>query len=97
MDLSPFHRVGVDVLKLTLTSAGNQYFVVFLDYLTKWVEEYRVPDQQAEKSAPLLVENVVCGHGISEELSDCGANFQSDLILQKGESLGLPPADGWSR
>ena len=41
----PFHRVGVDILKLPLTSSGNQYLVVFLDYLTKWVEAYPVPDQ----------------------------------------------------
>ena len=31
----PFHRVDVDILKLLLTSSGNQYLVVFLDYLTK--------------------------------------------------------------
>ena len=32
----PFHRVGVDVLQLPLTTSGNRYVVCFLDYLTKW-------------------------------------------------------------
>ena len=34
----PFHRVGVDILKLPTSFEGNQYAVVFLDYLTKWAE-----------------------------------------------------------
>ena len=37
----PFHRVGVDVLQLPLTEAGNRYVEMFLDYLTKWVEAFR--------------------------------------------------------
>ena len=50
--------IGVDVLKLPLTSSGNQYLVVFLDYLTKCVEANPVPNQQAETIAH-LVENSV--------------------------------------
>ena len=34
----PFDRVGVDVLQLPLTLEGNQYALVFIDYLTKWVK-----------------------------------------------------------
>ena len=86
----PFHRVGVDILQLPLTSSGNKYIVVFLDYLTKWVEAYAVPDQQAETIARLLVENIVCRHGVPEELlSDRGANFLSDLILHMCSLLGM--------
>ena len=83
----PFHRAEVDTLNLPLTSSGNQYLVVFLDYLTKWVEAYPVPGQQAETIACLLVENIVCRHGVPEELlSDRGANF---LILQMCSVLGI--------
>ena len=31
-----FHRVGVDVLQLLLTTSGNKYVFVFMDYFTKW-------------------------------------------------------------
>ena len=76
--------------------------MVFIDYLTKWVEAYPVPDQRAETIARLLVENIVCIHGVPEEhLSDRGANFLSDLILEmcsllgikKGEHIGVPPTN----
>ncbi len=77
----PFHLVGVDILQLPLTVNGNCYVVCFVDYLTKWVEAFLMADQRAETIARLLVENVVCRHGVPEELlSDRGANFLSELI-----------------
>ena len=45
----PFERVGVDLMEMPLTTQGNPYVVVFLDYLTKWVEAFpflpRLPNQ----------------------------------------------------
>ena len=42
-----------------------------------------MPDQRAETIVRLFVDNIVCRHVVPEELlSDCGANFLSDLILQ---------------
>ena len=58
----PFHCVGVDILKLPLTYDGNEYILVFLDYLTKWVETFPIQDQIAETVAPVLVEEVVTAH-----------------------------------
>ena len=43
----PFHRIAVDVLTMPLTSRGNRYMVVFMDYFTKWAKAFTVPDQQA--------------------------------------------------
>ena len=40
----PFERVGVDVLQLPLTLDDIQYAVVFIDYFTKWVEVFAVPN-----------------------------------------------------
>ena len=40
----PFDRVGVDVIQFPHSHLGNQYAVVFVDYLTKWPEVYAVPD-----------------------------------------------------
>jgi len=79
----PFHRVGVDVLQLPLTLDGNQYAVVFIDYLTKWVEVFAVPNQTARTIARLLVEGVICRHGAPGELlSDRGTNFLSELVAE---------------
>ena len=88
--LKPFHRVAVDVLQLPLTSSENKYVVVFMDYFTKWVEAFAVADQQAQTIARLLVENIVCRHGVPQELpSDRGSNFLSDLILEICSILGV--------
>ena len=86
----PFHRVGVDILQLPLTVNGNSYVVCFVDYLTKWVEAFPMADQRAETVARLLVENVVCRHGVPEELlSDRGANFLSELMQSVCDLLGM--------
>ena len=42
-----FDRVGVDVIQFARSTAGNQYVVVFIDYLTKWVEAFPTKDQTA--------------------------------------------------
>ena len=71
----------MDILQLPLTASGNQYVAVFMYYLTKWPEVFAIPDQQADTIARLFVEQIVCRHGIPEELlSDCCANFLSTLI-----------------
>ena len=86
----PFHCVAVDVLQLPLSSSGNEYVVVFMDYLTKWVEAFPTADQQASTIASLLVEHIICRHGVPEELlSDRGSNFLSDLILELCSLLGI--------
>ena len=86
----PFHRLGVDVLQLPLTTRGNRYVVVFMDYLTKWPEAFAVPDQKAETIARLLVNEIICRHGIPEELlSDRGTNFLSSIIQEICLLLGV--------
>ena len=61
-----------------------------MDYLTKWVEAFPTGDQQASTIASLLVEHIICRHGVPEELlSDRGSNFLSDLILELCSLLGI--------
>ena len=86
----PFHRVAVDILTLPLTTSGNRYVAVFMDYLTKWPEAIAIPDQKAETIAKLFLEHVVCRHGILEELlSDRGTNFLSSLVHEVCQVLGV--------
>ena len=50
-----FHRVGVDVIQFPKPQSGNQYAVVFTDYLTKWPEVFATKDQTALTIAELFV------------------------------------------
>ena len=64
----PFDRVGVDILQMPRTVRGNRYVIVFMDYLTKWVEAFAIPDQTALTVARTLVEKVIPIHGVPKEL-----------------------------
>ena len=86
----PWDRVGVDVLQLPRSHNGNRYLIVFIDYLTKWVEAFAAPDQTALTIARLLVEEVVTRHGVPNTLlSDRGANFLSKLMAEVYHLLGV--------
>ena len=85
-----FHRVAVDILQLPITASGNRYVAVFMDYLTKWPEAFAIPDQKAETVARLFMEQIVCRHGIPEELlSDRGTNFLSSVIQEVCQLLNI--------
>ena len=85
----PFDRVGVDVIQFPRSYLGNQYAVVFMDYLTKWPEVYPTPDQSATTIANLLVREIVSRHGVpSELLSDRGQAFLSGLLKEVEQLLG---------
>ena len=71
----PFDRVGVDVIQFPKSHNGNQYGVVFVDYLTKWPEVFATSDQTAITIARLFVEKIVSRHGVPAELlSDRGTH-----------------------
>ncbi len=86
----PFDRVGVDVIQFPTSYDGNQYAVVFMDYLTKWPEVFAVPDQTSLTIAQLLVDHVICRHGVPAELlSDRGGCFLSDLMQELTGLMGI--------
>jgi hypothetical protein len=60
----PFDRIGVDVIQFPRSKRGNKYAVVFVDYLTKWVEAFATRDQSALTIAKLLVGEVITRHGV---------------------------------
>ena len=84
----PFDWVGVDVLKFPKSELGNQYAIVFVDYLTKWPEVYPASDQSALTIANLFMREVVCRHGVPAQLlSDRGKAFLSLLLREVCEVL----------
>ena len=70
----PLQRVAADILELPLTSRGNRY-VLIMDYITKFVNVYPLPNQTAETVAHCLFEDYVLVHGIPED-SSCTATVR---------------------
>ena len=86
----PFDRIGVDVVQFPKSKRGNRYAIVFMDYLTKWVEVFPSVDQSALTIAHLLVEEIISRHGVPKELlSDRGAAFLSKLMNEIYELMGI--------
>ena len=82
--------MGVDVIQFPKSQSGNQYAVVFTDYLTKWPEVFATKDQTAPTIAELFVEEIVCRHGVlGQFLSDRGAAFLSRLLKDICNLLGV--------
>ena len=87
---SPFEKIGVDILEMPQTMQGNRYLIVFMEYLTKWVEAYPAEDQTSETVARILIDNIVCRHGVPGQLlSDRGPNLLSKLIQDICDLLGV--------
>ena len=86
----PFDRIGVDVVQFPKSARGNRYAIVFVDYLTKWVEVFPTPDQSALTIARLLVSEIISHHGVPRELlSDRGAAFLSKLLHELYRLMGI--------
>jgi hypothetical protein len=86
-----FERIGLDILgPLPETSAGNRYVVIFIDYLTKWVEAFATATTTAEYIGDLLVRHIICRYGAPAELlTDCGPQFTSDLFKRINGILNI--------
>ena len=87
----PLQRVGLDIVgPLPCTDLGNSYILVIVDYFTRWVEAYGIPDHTAMTVADKFVNEFVCRFGVPVQLhSDQGADFMSILFTQICELLEI--------
>ena len=88
---APMERVAVDIAgPLPLTSRGNRFILVVMDYFTKWPEAYALPNHGAEMVADVLVGQFFTQFGVPDELhSDQGREFESQVFQECCELLGL--------
>ena len=80
----PFHRIGIDIKgPLPVTSNGNRYIVIAMDYFSKWPEAKAIPNMKAETVAKFIYEDIICRHGVPQEiLSDRGTSFVNKIISE---------------
>ena len=85
----PWQLVAVDILKVPLSTANNQYLLVVQDYFTKWAEAIPLPDQTAPRITAELVK-IFSVFGLPEVLhSDQGRNFKSTILRQTLVAFGI--------
>uniref|UniRef100_A0A8C6TTI9 Integrase catalytic domain-containing protein n=1 Tax=Neogobius melanostomus TaxID=47308 RepID=A0A8C6TTI9_9GOBI len=69
--------------------AGNAYLIVFVDYLTKWVEASAVREATSQVAAGKFVTDIFARHGAPTYLiSDRGSPFVSELFEHVVSALG---------
>uniref|UniRef100_A0A8C5G895 Integrase catalytic domain-containing protein n=1 Tax=Gouania willdenowi TaxID=441366 RepID=A0A8C5G895_GOUWI len=86
----PWEYVGVDFVgPLPCSPAGNAYLIVFVDYLTKWVEASAVREATSQVAAGKFVTDIFARHGAPTYLiSDRGSPFVSELFEHVVSALG---------
>lgn len=88
---APFERVAVDILgPFPVSTSGNRYVVIVMDYFSKWPEAYPISNMDAETVADVIVKQWIARFGVPMELhSDQGRNFESDVFRRICESFGI--------
>lgn len=78
----PFERVSTDILGpfSPPSKSGKKFVLVFVDYLTKYMELVPLENVKSETVARAFIDNVICRHGVPRVLhSDRGTQYLSHL------------------
>jgi len=75
---------------LNETGRKNCSVLVIQDYITKWVEAFPLPYEQAVTVTEVLASEWVCCYGVSQTLhSDQGRNFESEVFQKMCTLFGI--------
>ncbi len=87
---APMDRLGLDlVIGLPVTAQGNKHLLVIIDYFTKWVELYAIPDMTAEVCLDKLLE-FICRFGSPLQVnSDQGRQFIASIFSEMCDLLEI--------
>ena len=88
---APWDQLATNILgPLSVTPRGNRYILTVIDYFSKWVEIFAIPDQTASMCASKILNEVICRYGCPLAIhSDQGRNYESDLFKELCELLDI--------
>jgi len=88
---APMDLVAIDILSgLPTADDGSTCILVAVDYFTKWVEAYALPNEEAATCMQVLFDNFFARFGLPAQLhSDQGRNFESKLVAELTKLTGI--------
>jgi transposase InsO family protein len=88
---APWERISIDLTgPHPRTSRGSVYILTVICLFTKYAEAFPIPEKRADVVARVLVEQIFCRYGTPLTiLSDNGKEFQSSILLQICNLLGI--------
>ena len=80
----PWERIALDIVgPLPKTQRNNRYFLVVIDYYTRWPEAFALENQHAHSVAIRLISDIISRYGAPYIIhTDQGINFESKLIAE---------------
>ena len=81
MEVEIFDGWGIDFVGPIPTSFGNEYILVVVDYVSKWVEAVAAPKNDAKTVVKFLKKNIFARFGVPRVLiSDGGSHFRNNQL-----------------
>ena len=78
----PFEKWGIDAIgPLPRTTAGKEYIIMGVDYMTKWAKAIPTTTITAKDVTKFVFNSICCRFGTPLEIiSDRGPGFRGDLV-----------------
>ncbi len=88
---APMDLVAIDILSgFPLAPDGSKCILVAVDHMTKWVEAYPLPNEEASTCMHALYTGFFARFGLPAQLhSDQGRNFESRLVAELTKLAGI--------
>ena len=83
MEVEVFDCWGIDFLSLFPSFAGNEYILVVVDYVSKWVEAMTTSRNDAKTMVKFIKKNIFARFGVPRVLISDGGSHFCNAQLQK--------------
>ena len=83
-------RWAMDIVHMPSTPRGNKYILTFIEYSSRYVEAFPLPNTQAATIARILVNEICFRYSPPQQLlSDLGSNFLSEIVRETCKLLNI--------
>jgi len=93
ISIGPFAKWGIEfITRNPASSAGHNYIIVAMDYITKWAKALPTYWADGETMVLFLFNQVICHFGVPRVIIiDHGSHFQNQIMSSLTSLLGFFP------